>query len=295
MKTILSVSLFMLLLSFVSCGGKKKQTPPPDNERYKVSVCDWMMIKRQKLGAIPLAKEVGADGLEIDMGSLGKRDSFDNKLRQPEVLEQFKQEAKKCGIAFSSVAMSGFYAQSLVGRANYLDLVKDCLQTMKALGVKVAFLPLGTQGDLVQHPEIRPEMVRRLREIGNLAAKDSLVVGIETSLDAHGEVALLNEVNSPGIKIYFNFETPLVAGRNLCGELRTLGKERICQIHCTDTDGVNLRDDKNINMSQVKQTLDDMGWSGWLVVERSRDASDVHNVRKNFSANVNYVKEVFQK
>jgi L-ribulose-5-phosphate 3-epimerase len=37
-----------------------------------------------------------------------------------------------------------------------------------------------------------------------------------------------------------------------------------------------------------------MGWSGWLVVERSRDANDPRNVKKNFSANVAYVKSVFQ-
>jgi len=37
-----------------------------------------------------------------------------------------------------------------------------------------------------------------------------------------------------------------------------------------------------------------MGWSGWLVVERSRDANDVHNVKKNFGANTHYVKSIFQ-
>ena len=32
-----------------------------------------------------------------------------------------------------------------------------------------------------------------------------------------------------------------------------------------------------------------------LVVERSRDKDDVHNVRKNYGTNVRYLKEVFQK
>ena len=32
---------------------------------------------------------------------------------------------------------------------------------------------------------------------------------------------------------------------------------------------------------------------GWLVVERSRNAKDVRNVRGNFGDNVAYLKEVF--
>jgi L-ribulose-5-phosphate 3-epimerase len=76
--------------------------------------------------------------------------------------------------------------------------------------------------------------------------------------------------------------------------LRTLGKDRICQIHCTDQDGVWLENDPKIDMPKVKQTLDDLGWSGWLVLERSRDARDARNVRKNFGANAAYMKRVFQ-
>jgi sugar phosphate isomerase/epimerase len=73
-----------------------------------------------------------------------------------------------------------------------------------------------------------------------------------------------------------------------------LGKDRICQIHCTDTDGVWLQNDPHINMRKVKHTLDKMGWRGWLVIERSRDAKDVKNVKGNFAANAAYLKSIFQ-
>jgi L-ribulose-5-phosphate 3-epimerase len=65
-------------------------------------------------------------------------------------------------------------------------------------------------------------------------------------------------------------------------------------IHCTDTDGEWLQNDPKIDMKKVKATLDKMGWSGWLVIERSRDVKDVHNVKKNFGANSAYVKSIFQ-
>ena len=105
---------------------------------------------------------------------------------------------------------------------------------------------------------------------------------------------LLKEINSPGIKIYFKFQNALENGRDLCKELKILGKNRICQIHCTDTDGVTLPFNERLDMNKVKKTLDKMGWRGWLVVERSRDKDDVRNVKKNYGTNIEDLKKVFQ-
>ena len=82
--------------------------------------------------------------------------------------------------------------------------------------------------------------------------------------------------------------------RDLLTELHTLGKDRICQIHCTDEDGVWLENNKRLDMPLVKKTLDDMGWSGWLVMERSRDAKNARDVRGNYGANARYLKKIFQ-
>lgn len=54
-----------------------------EGERYKVAICDWMILKRQKIGSFQLVHELNGDGVELDMGSLGKRENFDNKLRDP--------------------------------------------------------------------------------------------------------------------------------------------------------------------------------------------------------------------
>ncbi|MGI4869891.1 MAG: sugar phosphate isomerase/epimerase family protein [Janthinobacterium lividum] len=261
---------------------------------YKVAVIDLMILKRQKLGAFQLTKDIGADGVEVDMGGLGQRETFDSQLAKPEVRQQFMDKAKELNLEICSLAMTGFYAQSFATRPTYQRMVQDCLDTMVAMGVKVAFLPLGTQGDLTKNPELRPAIVERLKVVGQLAQKAGVVVGIETSLDAQGEVALLHDIGSKHIQIYYNFSNPLKAGRDLHAELRTLGRKRICQIHATDEDGVWLQNNPRLDMHKVQQTLADMGWQGWLVIERSRDASDARNVKKNFGANTAYLKSIFQ-
>lgn len=263
-------------------------------QRYKVAVIDLMLLKRQKLGAIPLAKEVGADGLEIDMGGLGNRPTFDNKLLIDSIRKQFQAKAKEVGIAFSSVAMTGYYAQSFCQRDSFERSIGDCITTMNLLGVKTGFLPLGVQCDLVKNPALRTAVVERLKVVGKMAEAAHVVIGIETPLPAEEQVKLLKEIGSPAIKIYVNFADIIASGRDIHQELKLLGRKRICMIHCTNKDGVWLENDPAIDLYAIKKTLKKIRWRGWLVIERSRDAKEPSNVRKNFSANVKYVKAVFQ-
>ncbi len=265
-------------------------------QQYRVAACDWMMLKRQKLGEFQLAKDINADGVEVDMGPLGKRVLFDNKLREPAFQQLFRRTADSLGIAVPSIAMSGFFAQSFLERENYKDLIVDCLNTMDVMGARVAFLPLGGSGnDWKQSGEARQEMVRRLHEVGEMAFARDKVIAIRTQQDARADLVLLKEVNSKGIKIYYNLQDAVDQGLCPCKELKTLGAENIAQIHASLTDSVTLDKDPRIDLHKVKKTLDKMKWSGWLVVERSRNAQDIRNVRGNFGTNVAYLKEIFQK
>jgi len=261
---------------------------------YKIAVIDLMILKRQKISALPLAKEIGADGLEIDMGGLGDRETFDNKLADPKVRQEYLDKAKELNLEICSLAMTGFYAQSFAKRPTYQKMIQDCLDTAKAMNVKVVFLPLGVQGDLVKSPELREPIVERLKVAGKMASKAGVTIGIETALDAKGELQLLKDVHCKHVKSYFNFSNAIKNGRDLHSELRILGRKNIIQIHATNEDGVWLQNDPKIDLKKVKETLDDMGWKGWLVVERSRDASQPTNVKYNFSANTSYLKSIFQ-
>ncbi|MBD0288526.1 MAG: sugar phosphate isomerase/epimerase [Flavisolibacter sp.] len=291
---LLKIISLLLTAIFFSCNTASRTTASfAKEQRYKVAVVDLMILKRQKLGAFQLTKDIGADGVEVDMGGLGNRPTFDNKLLIDSVREQFLCKAKELRGEIPSLAMTGYYAQSLCERKEFIQSREDCITTMKLMHVKVAFLPLGVQCDLVKRPELCDFVVSRLKLAGKMAEKAGVVIGIETALDAKGELKLLQDIGSPAIKSYFNFSNALKNGRDLSKELETLGKKMIVQIHCTD-DGGWLQNNTRLNMYKGKEALDIMGWSGWLVIERSRDAKEPSHVKKNFSANTAYVKSIFQ-
>jgi sugar phosphate isomerase/epimerase len=264
------------------------------NQRYKVGLIDLMLLKRQKLGAITLTSQLKADGVEVDMGGLGTRPTFDNQLLIDSIRNQFLKTARENNVEIFSLAMTGYYAQSFCGREEYKRSIDDCIKTMKLMNVKTAFLPLGVQCDLRKNPGVRDSVIARLKVAGKMAEAANVVIGIETALSAKEEVQLLKEIGSPAINIYFNFSNPLKEGRDLISELKILGKDRICMIHATNKDSVWLENDPQIDMYKVKKTLDEMGWSGWLVIERSRDAKKPSDTKHNYGANTAYLKEVFQ-
>ncbi|WP_428232437.1 sugar phosphate isomerase/epimerase family protein [Flavobacterium sp.] len=281
----------VLCTSFNSCATAQ---PSKSKQRYKVAVCDWMILKRQKLGSFGLAAEIKADGIELDMGGLGNRPTFDSKLGDPIERQKFLDKSKELNVGISSIAMSGFYAQSFAKRETIVPMIEDCVKAMKDMNVKVAYLPLGTESDLVKNPELRPIIIERLKWAGKQVGKIGGVIAIETSLDATEEKKLLEEVDSKYIKSSFNFANAVDNGRDLVTELKILGKKHLAQIHASNTDKVWLENDTAIDMPKIKQALDEMKWSGWLIVERSRDVTQVHNVKANYGANVAYLKRIFQ-
>ena len=264
-------------------------------QRYRVAACDWMMLKRQKIGEFKLAREIGADGVEMDMGPLGQRVLFDNKLRDRNFQQLFRHTADSVGVKVPSMAMSGFFAQNFLKRDNYRDLIDDCLQSMEVMGAQVAFLPLGGSGhEWKEKGAARTELVRRLHEVGERARLAGKVIAIRTQLDAKGDKKLLKEIKSEGIKIYYTLQDAVDNGRDPAKELKKLGRKRVAQIHASLTDSVTLDEDPRIDMYRVKKVLDKMKWSGWLVVERSRNVKDVKNVKGNYGRNVAYLKKIFQ-
>src|SRR5215213_592893 len=110
-------SFSSLIITFLLCVGLQDQSllaqkSTSTDHRYKVAVVDLMILKRQKLGAFQLTKDIGADGVEVDMGGLGNRPTFDNKLEDPSTRQEFIKKSKELGLEICSLSMTGYYAQS---------------------------------------------------------------------------------------------------------------------------------------------------------------------------------------
>ena len=163
--------------------------------------------------------------------------------------------------------------------------------------VKVILMAFfGHAGLKADDKESMRRLVDLLKEVCPRAEKAGLVLGLENYLSAEDNVSLMDRVGSPALQVYYDVANMNKAGYDIYKEIRQLGKDRICQIHCTDQDGVWLQNNTRLDMDRVKQTLDRLGWHGWLVIERSRDArrTGASDVVWNYGANTRYMKSIFQ-
>src|SRR5438552_18677505 len=168
--------------------GAESATTPAKNQRYKIAASDWMLLKRQKPGALQLAKDCGLDGVEVDMGPLGKRPTFENNLRQDDFRSQYLEQAKNLGLEISSLAMSAFYGQPVADHPKADEFAAEWIDLMGKLGTKVGFVPViskeGKDGKVV-------ELFKR---VAPCAEKAGVVLGWNTQLDAEGNKKLLDDI-----------------------------------------------------------------------------------------------------
>src|ERR1043165_7154922 len=100
--TVIAIALLAPCESFAA-GETNAVKSPAANQRYRIALCDWMMLKRQKLGAFQLTKDIGADGVEVDMGGLGDRETFDNQLANADVRQQLLDKSRESGVEICSL------------------------------------------------------------------------------------------------------------------------------------------------------------------------------------------------
>jgi sugar phosphate isomerase/epimerase len=256
--------------------------------RYRIAASDWMMLKRQKPRALKLAKDCGLDGVEVDMGPLGKRPEFENNLTDDEFRQKYLDQAHALGLEISSLAMSAFYGQAFGKHPTADQFLASWIELMPKLGTKAGFLPIIG----IEDAQVRGRTVQHLKLAGPMAERAGVILGLNTQLDADGAKKLLDEIGSPAVRIAYNIGEASDAKRDFYRELRDLGRDRIAQIIPTLSDGQWLANDKRIDVPRLKGLLDEMNWSGWLVLQRSRMKGK--SVQENFSANSSYLKSVFQ-
>src|SRR5687768_1966107 len=175
----------------------------PAERRYRIAASDWMMLKRQTPGALERASECALDGVEVDMGPLGKRPDFENKLREDEFRLAYLTQAKELGLALSSFAMSAFYGQPVADHPKAEHFCNDWIDLMPKIGTNVGFLPVIFKKDDERGAAVA-KVVALMKKVAPKAQSAGVTVGLNTPLDADANIRLLDDIGSPAVRIAYN-------------------------------------------------------------------------------------------
>jgi len=247
----------------------------------KVSIRDGCLGK-PALEALPLAAEIGFDGVEVCIGG----DYATSLLWSDGGTEQVTAAAKAAGIVVSSLS-PGIFSQlhPLVDDAGKQvegrKLLGQCIALCGQLGCRGILVPMFPQ-DFAEWDDAKwTAMADGFRGVAAKAEAAGVTLGLETMFDAKSLIALLDKIGSPAVGVYYDVANTTNRGYDAPAELRALG-DRVVLIHVKDTDQQHLGEGR-VPFDEVKAAIADIGYDGWLVLETPRGDDPAESARKNLA------------
>jgi sugar phosphate isomerase/epimerase len=230
---------------------------------FKIGVCDWTLGKRSDPAALAMAKRLGLDGVQVDLG--GPKDGM--PVLKPEVQKVYLETAAKHQVEIASLAIGSLNDFPYKSDPQTERWVSDSIDACKALGAKVVLMAFFAKGDLLNDPQGVEAVVQRLRKVAPKAEKAGVTLGFESWLSAEQHMDILNRVGSPAVKVYYDVANSQKQGYDIYKEIRVLGKN-ICEFHAKDYS--DLYGKGSIDFKQVRLAMDDIGYRGWLQMEGTK-------------------------
>jgi L-ribulose-5-phosphate 3-epimerase len=230
---------------------------------FKIGACDWTLGKRADPAALVMAKRLGLDGIQVDVG--GPKNGM--PVLKAEVQKLYLETAAKQQVEIGSLAIGSLNDVPYKSDPRAEQWVSDSIDACQALGVKVVLLAFFAKGDLLNDPEGVAAVVQRLRKVAPKAERADVTLGFESWLSAEQHMDILNRVGSPAVKVYYDVANSHKQGYDIYKEIRLLGKN-ICEFHAKDYD--DLYGKGSIDFNRVRLAMDDIGYRGWLHMEGTK-------------------------
>jgi L-ribulose-5-phosphate 3-epimerase len=252
----------------------------PHSRRFKIGACDWSLGKSCDPTVFDLAKRIGLDGVQIDMGTIANG----MWLRRPEVQRTYLEASKRTGVEIASLAEAAFWKSPLKSDPRAAEWLADSIDVCASLGLKVT-MPACFELDMNDKAGI-DHVVTVFRKAAAQAERQGVTIGLENWMSADDHRRLLDRIGSPAVKVYYDVGNSTDKGRDILKEIGLLGS-LICEFHFKD--GAYLLGKGRIDFKQVRKAIDAIDYAGWLQIE----AAAPHGIIADVSANLNYLRTIF--
>ncbi|MEP7257332.1 MAG: sugar phosphate isomerase/epimerase family protein [Flavitalea sp.] len=274
------LSPFYLLNEKLENGAEKK---------IRISACDWSIGMSSDIRAFDVAKQIGLDGVQVNMGS----EKNNLHMRDKTLQQAYLDASAKTGVKISSIAMGVLNGVPYKSDPRTEQWVSDSIDTAKNLGVSVILLAFFDKNDLRNDEPGKKEVIRRLKKVVQKAEKKGIILGIESYLDADEHLDLIQRVGSPNVKAYMDFRNTADAGYDVLAEMKKLGRDNICELHMKENDV--LLGKGTLPWEKIRDLIYETGYygDGWMQIESAIPPGG--EVVESYKQNLQFLKTLFEK
>lgn len=250
-----------------------------------VGVTDWNLKLGANPEALPLAKRIGFDGVQVSFG----RRIVDDKmpLDNPQIISRYLSLTGEHRIPIDGTCVDRLHDNGLKSDQLAIKWVLDAIRLTSALRASVLLLPFFGKC-AIENPDERNAVGDALREVAPEAGKAGVVLGIEDTLSAEDNVRIMDRAKSKNVSVYYDVGNSTQAGFDVVKEIRWLGKDRICQFHLKDNP--HYLGEGTISFPRVMEAIRDIGFTGAANLETDTHAGS--GVEADMRKNLAYIRQV---
>lgn len=250
-------------------------------KRFSIGACDWSIGKNSDVAAFDVAKQIGIDGLMVNMGS----EENNLHLRDESLQRSYLEASKRTGVKISSVAIGELNSIPYKSDPRTEQWVWDSIEVAKNLGAPVILLAFFDKNDLRNDEAGKKEVIRRLKAAAPKAEKHGIILGIESYLNAAEHLEIMDAVGSKNVQVYYDFRNTADAGYDTIKEFKQLGPQNICELHIKENGF--LLGKGTLDWRKISEAIYETGFygDGWMQIEGAlpKGADLVESYKHNLS------------
>lgn len=219
-----------------------------------------------------LARRIrGLSGVELQVQQRSGGSLWDKAI-----LNSYRDAARASGLSVPSVAGIWPKGTTLMQPAPAEESILRAIDVAAELGARVILMAAfrdncPRMNDAASYGPV----VAMLQKVAPRAKQAGVTLGLETSLSPADDRRLVDFVNQPSVRVYFdadNTEFYGHTGQSVAG-IGVLGASRICQVHCKNEDRL-LEESGRVDWAAYIKALKASGYNGWLTFETRHSGTE---------------------
>lgn len=240
-----------------------------------------------ELSAVGKASRIGFEGVEITFG--GPDEEGILRLAREERQQQYLDELEAHGIQAAGTHLMVLHENHLKDPEDPLAVkwVEQAIPATSNLGTEVILLPFFFEGAIEERHE-QEYVADVLKELASEAEANGVILGLENTLSAEDNMFILERVDSPAVKVYYDVGNSHFFGHDIYAEIPFLG-DNICQFHIKDNPHYMGQGD--IDFVRIFRAIDEIGFQGWMNIETLPVSGDIDDREQDLRINLEYTRD----
>ena len=272
--------------------------------KIKYGICEWSLPWKGHQFAFDFAKELGFDGMMVDLGFY----EHDLPMGKKRMQDAYMNASAKYGIDLPSMCVTTvndeYTMNSTPGlRDFYLacNALRTAVDAAAAMGIKVLMPPHFYQ-NVIRNEEDLKHAAMAYREVCPYAAEKGITFASENALTREEWLRFREYAGNPdNLKIFFDTQNYWKhKGYNVAGMYNDLKEFIVPQIHVKDGKGIissALLGEGDSHFFETAEEIKKSGFEGWIILEgyydRSLLAQQDHDTWRLIEKDLETAKKVF--